>query len=548
MSLFIWNTIAVCQENKFPAESIYIQANSSTFITGETLLYKVYCFENSRANLSQISKAAYVEIINSNGQRLVRNKIELINGIGSAEIFITTNFESGRYKLIGYTSWMQNNADNKYFETELIIINPFKPFKNKEENATFNQNFTKDAKHDSDESVVLSLQKKVFTTREKIALNVVKNQIKSGEGNYTLAVRKIDSLDLINSKSYSFKVPTEKVNSITSLPELRGEILSGTISNENKNVSVKDISVGLSLTGKKFDFKIYKTDKNGAFNFILDKNISNNEAYIQVIDANPENFKITLDDPVSSMVNYSDLNSPLYINPDFINQIEERLVACQVLNSYTVFNAKIKDSVFTPFYYPLHKDYILDEYKRFPSFKETITEVVAGVYYKYKKKRYTLFINDFESFSDSYGEPLVLVDGLLVQNLNELFQFNPKNIYKISVINVPYVYGSKIYSGVISVITTDNNFITNSKDVIPISLERYYTSVEALQPNYATTASERIPDYRYQLLWETNLVISDSMAPITFYTSDIKGDFEITLEGFNEQGKHIRVQEYFSVK
>src|SRR5690606_34889206 len=113
------NTIAVCQENKFPAESIYIQANSSTFITGETLLYKVYCFENSRANLSQISKAAYVEIINSNGQRLVRNKIELINGIGSAEIFITTNFESGRYKLIGYTSWMQNNADNKYFETEL---------------------------------------------------------------------------------------------------------------------------------------------------------------------------------------------------------------------------------------------------------------------------------------------------------------------------------------------------------------------------------------------------------------------------------------------
>ena len=544
----ICNHIAVGQESKFPAESMYIQTNSATYITGETLLYKVYCFENPEVTLSSISKTAYVEILNNQGERLVRNKIELVNGIGTAEIFIGTNYETGRYKLIGYTSWMQNNTKNKYFEKELTIINPFKAFQNKDEKVAHVQNSTKNSGYSQASPIAIDLDKKVYTTREKITLRIAEKESEKISGSFTVAVRKIDSLHFNNSKLNQLEARTENLNAISFLPELRGELLSGKISNENKNISIKDISVGLSLTGEKFDFKIYKTDKNGAFNFILDKNVSNTEAYIQVIEANPENFKITLDEPVSTSVNSADLNASLYINPDFISQIEERLVACQIVNSYAVFNTKPEDSVFTPFYHPLQTDFILDEYKRFPSFKETITEVVTGVYYKYKKKRYTLNINDFDSFSDSYGDPLVLVDGLLVQNLNELFQFNPKNIYKISVINVPYVYGSKIFSGVISVITFDKSFTTNLKEVVPISLERYFSSLKAEQPDYATEASERIPDYRYQLLWEPNFKINNTIEPMAFYTSDIKGDFEITLEGFLDNGKQVYIKEFFSVK
>lgn len=547
-SLFIVNPIAVGQESKFPAESMYIQTNSSTYITGETLLYKVYCFENSKTNLTQISKAAYVEILNSQGERLVRNKIELVNGIGSAEIFIGTNFDTGKYKLVCYTSWMQNNTENKYSEKDLTIINPFKPFQNKEESETDKHHFIKDANYSKADAVSLTLDKKVYASREKITLRIAKKELKNILGSLTLAVRKIDSLHFSNSKPLTLEGLNDKVSSVRFLPELRGEMLSGKISNDNKSISVQDINVGLSLTGEKFDFKIYKTDKNGAFNFILDKNISNDQAYIQVIDANAEGFKITLNELISTNVNVSTLNSPLYINPKFINQIEERLVACQILNSYAVFNAKQKDSVYKPFYFPQQKDFILDEYKRFPTFKETITEVVSGVYYKYKKKRYTLSINDFESFSDSYGEPLVLVDGLLIQNANELFQYNPKKIYKVSVINAPYVYGSKIFSGVISVITFDKDFTTTSKEVVPISLERYNDNLESVQPTYETSELERIPDYRYQLVWNPNLKMSELLTPITFYTSDIKGDFEITLEGFNEQGERIVIQEYFSVK
>ena len=44
LAIITFNTIALSQENNLPAESIYIHTNSTTFITGESLLYKVYCF------------------------------------------------------------------------------------------------------------------------------------------------------------------------------------------------------------------------------------------------------------------------------------------------------------------------------------------------------------------------------------------------------------------------------------------------------------------------------------------------------------------------
>ena len=545
--LLLVNNSGLCQENSFSAESMYIHTNSKTFITGESLLYKASCFENSSNKLSSISKIAYIELYNSKGENLSRNKIELINGIGNNEIFISTNLETGKYKLVGYTSWMQNNPTNKYFETEVTIINPFKPFQNKEEIKLYN-NTIKVNKNDSNNNLSLQLNKKIFSPREKITLQIENKELKNPSNNFLISVRKIDSLNFNDSKNTPSEKINEKINTISFLPELRGELLSGKIINENQNINVKDISIALSLTGEKFDFKIFKTNEKGEFNFILDKNIKNSKAYIQVIDDNSNQFKIILANPTTTHLNNNNSNSDIYINPNFISQIEERLIACQILNSYNSKKSEINNSGFFPFYYPNQTDYILDNYKRFPSFKETILEIIPAVYFKRKKGQYSLHIKDYITYGDSYGKALVLVDGLMIQNANELFNYNTKNIYKISVINKPYVYGSRIFSGIISIITFDKNYTLIPKEVTPITIERYSSSTEYVQTNYNNTDLERIPDYRYQLLWNPNLEINTEKKIVEFYSSDIKGNFEITIEGFTDNGKHIVVKEYFSVE
>jgi len=547
IAVFTFNTIALSQENSFPAESIYIHTNSETFITGESLLYKTYCFENSSNKLSTISKIAYVELFNSKGVSLARNKIELTNGIGNNEIFISTNFETGKYKLIGYTSWMQNNSTNKYFETEVTIINPFKPFQNKEEKKSYN-NFIKVSKDDSNHDLLLSLNKRTFSSREKIILEIDNNELKNTSNNFLISVRKIDSLNFIESKNIPSDKFNEKIRTVSYLPELRGELLSGKITTENPNKNLENNDVALSFTGEKFDLKIFKTNLNGEFNFILDKNITNNNAFIQVLDDETNDYKIILNNPITSQLINKNDNDEIYINPDFVNQIEERLISCQIQNTYSTLDTIKNNSSFFPFYNPNQADYILDDYKRFPSFKETIIEIIPSVYFKQNKEQYSLHIRDYVTSGDSYGKALVLIDGLMIQNVNELFNYNTKNIYKISVINKPYVYGSRIFSGIISIVTFDKNYTLIPKEVMPITIERYKTSTKYIEPNYNNTDLERIPDYRYQLLWNPNLEINNKNKSIEFYSSDIKGNFEITLEGFTDNGKHIIVKEYFSVK
>ena len=69
-------------------------------------------------------------------------------------------------------------------------------------------------------------------------------------------------------------------------------------------------------------------------------------------------------------------------------------------------------------------------------------------------------------------------------------------------------------------------------------------------PAYRTEAqrSSRLPDYRHTLLWQPQLEASDGRARIPFTTSDLKGDFLITLEGLTESGKRIYTTGFIKVE
>ncbi len=55
-------------------------------------------------------------------------------------------------------------------------------------------------------------------------------------------------------------------------------------------------------------------------------------------------------------------------------------------------------------------------------------------------------------------------------------------------------------------------------------------------------------DFRYQLFWEPNLSLDKNETNLDFYTSDLAGDFEITLAGFSEKGIPISLKRIFTVE
>ena len=551
-------------------ESVYVHANASTFVTGETLLYKIYCLKSSDKTPSIISKIAYVELVDSNKKSVFKTKIALENSYGQGDYFIPTTLKTGNYKLIGYTDWMLNKPTSDLFQIDITIINPYKVDEKTVSGNTIsnspissintNENETKEVASITNENIKFNLNKKSFNNRELVNLKIESANSSFKNGSYSLSVRKIDDLPTSNQVSAvvfsenksNMILDTENPQVKITLPELRGEIISGKISSNNNSDKIENIAIALSLPGKSFAFKIVNTDYNGHFLFNIDRANYNSNITIQIIDDNALNYSISLDNLPE--IDYSKL--AINMNSDLSYRLKESLlnrsVSSQIENAYYHKKTDNIDKVaaYDPFYYPLAKEYILDDYTRFKTLKETMTEVVTEIYHKQKNDKVYLHVNDPNVFPQLPEPALVLIDGLYLENQNELMTYNMKNVYKIELIVGRYYVGSKSFNGLISFTTYDKDFKSTqaNSSIIRTSFLRPQPKKIYNKIDYTNLAdNERIPDFRTQLFWNPEVKLNDENNN-TFYTSDVAGTFELRLEGFTKNGDPVSLKETIEVK
>jgi len=63
------------KHNFYSDETIFLSTNATTFVTGETLYYKLNCLKLSDKTKSNVSKIAYVELVDSDKKKVFKNKI-----------------------------------------------------------------------------------------------------------------------------------------------------------------------------------------------------------------------------------------------------------------------------------------------------------------------------------------------------------------------------------------------------------------------------------------------------------------------------------------
>lgn len=546
--------------NTIPSEKIFVHQNSASLISGEYIYYKLYCINTKTNTLSDISKVAYLKIINSNKNIVLEQKISLSKGQGQGDIFIPTSIPSGNYKLIAYTQWMVNNKEGNYFQNDITIINPYignQHLRDTEEDNTVLTN-TPSNVNKTNLELNISLNSSSYSTREKVS--VVINSLKKDyqEGNYSISVKSTESISnpiKKTSKTYNalFK-NTEQISLLSSndsiyLPEMRGELLQGKITSSDLNLPLSDINVALSILGDQRLFKIATTNESGMFYFNINKTYNHNEAFIQVFDKNKESYKISIQNPPS--INFDDLIFPKFkISSKTRNKILQKSIHNQIENAYYKVKPDSVKSIEPINLFPEKKmqTYFLDEYTRFPTLKETIIEIIPEIVFK-KTKEHSFFkirLNSKYNIS-----PLVLLDGILIQNHEEIINYDSNKISEISYLKDEYIYGSRRFNGVIVIKTIDHVFkyreqgdymkvIKLSK---PQSIKKYFNQIYQAGNKY-----NRIPDYRSQLSWNPDVKLSNQKTIFTFYTSDVQGDFEISLEGFSKSGKAVSLKKMITVK
>lgn len=540
----------------FPKEKPMLSINCNILLAGESLLYKISVLNDLNIN-SKLSKMGYVSLRNENDSVVFNHKLNLENGIAYSDFFLPSSLKTGIYRLIGYTNFSRNNKDNAYDEKNIYVINTF--IKNGESrkvtdtirlNAVSQKDPDFSAKNGN--SIRIKTDRQSYGYRDKVTLSI-ENFSGNDRNNYTLSVRKINPVQISDQSPD----PIQKGSSeIFYIPELRGELISGVVLSKADDSPVANKVVSLTIPGKDFIFKVAKTNINGRFFFSVSEGYSSEKSIVQLNEPEQSaaNYRFVLDEK-DFILGKTDLRV-FKIDLELKSWLQDRSVQIQIENSY--FDKKhdsiLPESPSQPFYNNLGTVYKLDDYTRFPSVRETFVEIIKLAAVRGSEENTRFFVyNEYDprglgKFNDI--PPLVLMDGFTIQNNSELLNYNANNIKSIRVINQPYRYGPKIYSGIIAIETVKNDFVLalskdNIKeiDLFPIERGKMYFS-----PDYVNNTSlTRIPDYRVQLLWQPKVQILSEDYSNYFFTSDVPGIYEIRLEGFSDSGRREVIRNYFEV-
>ncbi len=559
--LFILSLKSFCQisakdynvlKKSIPEESTVLITNSDFFLAGEYIYYKTILCEKEQ--FSNISKLVYVELIGKDHNPVFKHKLKVKNSSVNGDFFIPSSIKTGHYKLVSYTHWSQNNTKDNYSEKDMFIINPFST-----ESKSYEEINTKKvvqiAKNDSvvypktidADFAALQLNQSSYSSREKVSMEIQLNE--TDNSIHTLSVRKVDSIVISN---YPEERRINNTSTTRFLPELRGEIISGYLESNN-DVPVDNIDISLSFAGKNPIVKNAVTNSNGQFYFILNSNYGNKLLNVQVLNKDKDHYKITLQAKQFNFLNQLEFHD-VTLESNLKKWLEQESVNHQIENAYFAVKA---DSIMVndlnkDFYNSIETIFNLDDYTRFKTIRETFVEIVNTASLTKHDTTYVFNVPDLVNINYNrdlnYLTPLILVDGILIQDNLDIVNYDVASIESISTVTGQYIYGNTLYNGVISFKTYDGDFDNVAHDYFKkIDYASIQPSKLYYEPNYENNQTlKRIPDYRKQLLWVPNLGLKERTT-ISFFTSDNKGLYQVLLKSVTPNGETKTVSKYFTV-
>ncbi len=109
-----------------PQEKLFVHTDQGFYLTGETLWFAIYYVDGTFHQPVDLSKVAYLELLDGDGKAVLQTKVALTTDGGNGTLFLPASISSGTYRLRAYTNWMKNFGAEYFFEKNLTIVNPFK--------------------------------------------------------------------------------------------------------------------------------------------------------------------------------------------------------------------------------------------------------------------------------------------------------------------------------------------------------------------------------------------------------------------------------------
>ncbi|WP_240540696.1 hypothetical protein [Hymenobacter montanus] len=326
------------------------------------------------------------------------------------------------------------------------------------------------------------------------------------------------------------------------LPELNWPLVEAQFTQAGTNRSRGGVTAYLAAPSRITQLSIAQSNAQGRALFELRTFHSPKELVLQTEAWQDSTCKMTILDPFSTRYTTAPL-PPFGLTPRFQSDYAKRHLQAQVqqifAGKYQPRSAQVRvDSL--SFYGKPNETYLLDKYTRFKVMEEVLREYVPGVVVRIRKDGFHLLVVDQVNKTVMQENPMVLLDGVPVFNINKIMAMNPLKIQRLEVVDGHYFHGPVVYSGIVS-------FTTYKGDLegFPLDAHALVQEYEGVQqhrefyaPRYDTpqAATSRLPDLRNLLYWNPNITTSKEPQRLEFYTGDQAGRYLVVLQGLAATG------------
>ncbi len=552
------------------SEKLYMQTDREIYIAGDYLFFKLYVVDSTTLKLTNKSKIAYISLRNEHSTNIINLHVKLKNGMAYGSIYLSDTLSSGYYQLLSFTNCIRNSNESIYFKRELFIANRFDQELNKlavgkitrpdiSKDDTAKVKITPNTSYELNTPglVKITTDKTNYHNREKITFKIAtKGTINSADlTELSVSVIKaapqtlngVNITDLLNKNSnYESLKDIRKIKFPNQfLPEIHGQILQGYIQGATDGKKIPNSCIFLSAKDSVTNLQYTYTDSSGMFRFLLDDYYDNKILNIKVTDAN-QKVNILFDDKF-------DFNSGFLIKGfQDTSQLRNFILECQNITDINkVYKTKlyVEDTIhyFNKLWYGHvynSPDVILypSDYVSLPNLFEISKELIPSLRIRKKDGRYVCNffnsqINDFMS-----GSPLIFLDGVLIDDINQIINLNSDQIKGIEYLSKPWALGRMYLDGILSVYTKKHEIdnVQNLNNVRIVAGTTLHSGTFHSDFNDKGHKENYYPDFRSLLYWNPSIELQANSEKIfEFITSDLNGRYIIKVEGLTSDGKPI---------
>lgn len=528
-------------------ERVFVHTDKECYVAGEDMLIKIFATD-SRLQPTTFSKVGYVEIC---GRDRPQGQLKLVlqDGSGSGRLTIPLTTPSGIYELSGYTRYMLNEREDVAFRKQIAVVNLARSSEN-DRIRLLDEDAAIAIPPPEASNIRVATDKEQYDNRSKVILSL--EDVPANATDLVVAVVRNDpTVSLPKADGGEWLKRAARTSPVTDWrwqPEYEGHVITGKPASMPQDGKAFAYTSGIGFVGADIHYINGKQEKDGTISYYTNGVYGSQEVVTSSVSHDGSLYPIDILSPFAESLPES---LPLLQLRAQDPQLMDRFVGVQLgqLRGVDSFGRNTPPEDYYYFGEPIVYD--LDTYTRFNTIRETVIEFVAQLAVRrIDGKHYIRVLLSDEKLFNA-GNTLLLLDGVPIRDHEHMLSYNPRNLRYIKIYNGKYAFGGEVFECLVSFVSHRENLSAIQLDAGSqlVTYRCPSLPIPFTAPEYPDAEARQSvsPDFRHTLYWNPNAEKLSQPAELSFYTSDLSGEFKVTVEGFTGDGKALYGSTVFHV-